>query len=457
MVSPTAHMPVGPPTRMWSSTGRDRADASSPTEATFKPGQVRPAAGGHQQPLGHHGSPPPSPTANRSAVVVDRLDGGPGATSMPSAANTPASSSPGLGLLGPTSSGRRLEDGDLGAEAAEHLGQLDADGPAAEHGQRGRHLLGLDGLPVGPVGGVGQPGHRWDPGPRTDVDHDGPGGLDDAVAHRHRVGPSRRPQPRTRRPPLSSKRFDRHGVVPAIGGLLADPPGHRAPSRGHRDRAGHPRDPSGLGQEVGGPDHHLGGDAPPVGALAPHQLRRPPRPRRGRPRPGARPRPPPPDPCPPRPRRPVRSSSLLRLSGPAWRLGVIGPVRSVPPVLPARGRLPRSQLPVGEAGSGGVVDGRSTGRSRRRTAALARLPPTRGVSSDADARRRARAQPGQPERWRAMSKQAMAPAVATLSDERVPCWGIDASASHRFRVRGPARSPPTRAPGPPAARPGDSW
>ena len=38
-------------------------------------------------------------------------------------------------------------------------------------------------------------------------------------------------------------------------------------------------------------------------------------------------------------------------------------------------------------------------------------------------------------RRRAMSKQAMAPAVATLRDDRLPCWGIEARASHRFRVR----------------------
>ena len=35
----------------------------------------------------------------------------------------------------------------------------------------------------------------------------------------------------------------------------------------------------------------------------------------------------------------------------------------------------------------------------------------------------------------------MAPAVDTLRDDRVPCWGMDASASHRFRVRaGQARA-----------------
>ena len=48
----------------------------------------------------------------------------------------------------------------------------------------------------------------------------------------------------------------------------------------------------------------------------------------------------------------------------------------------------------------------------------------------------------------------MAPAVATLSDDRVPCWGMAASASHRLRVRAASPSPRSRAPGPPAGRPG---
>ena len=54
------------------------------------------------------------------------------------------------------------------------------------------------------------------------------------------------------------------------------------------------------------------------------------------------------------------------------------------------------------------------------------------------------------DRPRATSKQAMAPAVATLREERVPCWGIDASASHRFLVSAasPVSSEPrTRATG----------
>jgi len=43
-------------------------------------------------------------------------------------------------------------------------------------------------------------------------------------------------------------------------------------------------------------------------------------------------------------------------------------------------------------------------------------------------------QPAPADRRRAMSKQAMAPAVATLSEASDPCWGMDASASQRFRV-----------------------
>ncbi len=75
VTSPTAHMPSTPGTRRWSSTGRARTESSSPTEATLS--RVRSA----RRPVATSkrsattGGPPVTERANRSAVVVDRLDG----------------------------------------------------------------------------------------------------------------------------------------------------------------------------------------------------------------------------------------------------------------------------------------------------------------------------------------------------------------------------------------------
>ena len=61
-------------------------------------------------------------------------------------------------------------------------------------------------------------------------------------------------------------------VVPGIGGLVADAPGHERPVGRDHGGAGHAGDAPPLRQEVSGAHHHFGGDAAPVGALTADEL-----------------------------------------------------------------------------------------------------------------------------------------------------------------------------------------
>ncbi len=191
---------------------------------------------------------------------------------MPSDPNTSASNVPASGSSGPTRRGRASSTVTSAAEAAEHLGQLDADGATAQHGQRGRHLLGLDGLAVGPVGRAGQSGHRGDPGPGPDVEDHGPFGLDDPVPHRHPLRPLQPSPSPHQAAALVLEPLGGHRVVPRRRWPRRGCVGPPGPSRAAPWPCRPCPAPGGLGQQIGGPDHHLGGDAPPVGALAPHQL-----------------------------------------------------------------------------------------------------------------------------------------------------------------------------------------
>ena len=65
--------------------------------------------------------------------------------------------------------------------------------------------------------------------------------------------------------------LDRDGVVPVVGGLVADPGVHGRPVGAYVGRAGQPVDPTPLGQRVGRADDHLARDAAVVRALAAHQ------------------------------------------------------------------------------------------------------------------------------------------------------------------------------------------
>ncbi len=77
--SPTAHTPVVPSTRRWSSTGSARAEASRPMEPTLSWTRSGRRVGGHQQPVGHDRLPGPEGHGEAVPVMVHRLDGHPGA------------------------------------------------------------------------------------------------------------------------------------------------------------------------------------------------------------------------------------------------------------------------------------------------------------------------------------------------------------------------------------------
>ena len=106
-----------------------------------------------------------------------------------------------------------------------------------------------------------------------------PGGEDQGATRRHRLAVDLdRPGAGDPGPApdevaaLALEAVDGHRVVPGVGGLLPDAPGHRRPVGRHDRRARHAGDAPPLGQEVRGPHHHLGGDAPPVRALTADEL-----------------------------------------------------------------------------------------------------------------------------------------------------------------------------------------
>jgi hypothetical protein len=266
VTSPTAQTPSV--TRRCSSTGSDRDDGSTPIVS------VPIAARSTRRPVATSSCSAvrvrPSARVTVNPSVVSYLGGAdPVTTSIPSprtprrGGRRPAAPRAGAAVGG-------LDDGGGDAEAGVHLGQLGADGPAAEHDHRRRQLLGLDRLTVGPVRGVGEPGDRRDrgvvpvatttPAPRAER------GRRPVTASGRRAGRARgrtcRPCRRTarRRPCRPSRRWPRPGCA-----------GRPGPSRRDGRGAGETGDSACLGEQVGGADHHLRRDAPPVGALTADQ------------------------------------------------------------------------------------------------------------------------------------------------------------------------------------------
>ncbi len=129
-----------------------------------EPGQVAAAPRGHQHPLAAQGRPvgqvhgcPGVPGRSTRSMVA------PVCTSTPSRRSTSVMSSEASGSSGPASRGPASTMVTRDPEAAHDLPDLEADGPAADDEQRGRHRLGGDRFPVGPVRHGGE--HRRDDGP----------------------------------------------------------------------------------------------------------------------------------------------------------------------------------------------------------------------------------------------------------------------------------------------------
>jgi hypothetical protein len=133
----------------------------------------------------------------------------------------------GLGLFERQQPRLRLDHGDLRAEAREDLGQFGADGPAAEHDHRFRHLLGLDDLPVGPVGRARQALDGRDGRCGAAGDDDAFTGAEHPRADRHLTGTGDGGVPADQVPALAGEPVGRHLVVPVVGGFLPDPQGDR--------------------------------------------------------------------------------------------------------------------------------------------------------------------------------------------------------------------------------------
>ena len=165
------------------------------------------AARGHEQHGGAHGRPVLEAHLDAGAVAADR-HGRPGravadgdAVVLQRAAEVRARER----LVARQRARAGLGQGDLAAEAGEHLRELDADGPRAEHDHAGGHLAQGRRLTVRPERDVGQAVDRREGGRRPGGDDD-PLGPQRAVAHPHvaAAAASSRPGPRTTSIPCAS-------------------------------------------------------------------------------------------------------------------------------------------------------------------------------------------------------------------------------------------------------------
>ncbi len=200
-------------------------------------------------------------------VVADRPGRGARAHLDAVAGEDPGQQGARLGFLGWQQPPGLLDHGDPGAEPGKNLGKFCPDRPAAQHQQRGRDPGGLDGLPVGPVGGARQAVDGRDGRLRARVDHDAPPGPEHVPAHRDLARRGDPAVPAEQGAALAGEPVHRDLVVPVVGGFLPDPPGDRGPVRVDLRAPGQAGDPASLGQQVRRADHHLGRDAAPVGAL----------------------------------------------------------------------------------------------------------------------------------------------------------------------------------------------
>jgi hypothetical protein len=130
---------------------------------------------------------------------------------------------------------------------------------------------GFDRLVVGPERRVGESGDRRDAGGGAGGDDHGTRGSVPVAVDLDDVGGEQSPAAADEGSALADEAIDRHGVVPVVGGLGADPGGDRSPVGRYGRRAGEAGDPASLGERVRSADHHLRRDAAPVRALTADQ------------------------------------------------------------------------------------------------------------------------------------------------------------------------------------------
>ena len=223
------------------------------------------------------GSPVPRARWRSRAVVGDRLDRRMGHGLDPLARRTPSvSSSLASGSSSDHEPGPASRTVTRAPNRREHLGELDADRPAADDRERRRAPRS----PRSPRGSSRTASRRaprsgGSDAPRADADDDG------ACAPRARVsptttrpGPSSRPHPgrAVRLWPRTARRRPCRPSRPSPPSGSASRPGAQSARDGRRIPA-MPSTRRASGEQVGGADHHLRGHAPPVGALAADELR----------------------------------------------------------------------------------------------------------------------------------------------------------------------------------------
>ena len=211
--------------------------------------EVRRPPGRHQQLVGRQPLAVTERHRERAVRVRDRADVHPGQHPDALAHEHVLQDLGGLGLVRPEDPRAGLQHGHPDPEAREDLGQLAADRTTADDHQRGRQRGRPDRVAVGPVRRAGQPLDRQ-------LRRAGAGVEDDATTYdvpRLTAVGERDPDPAGAVEPSDPvvdgragvlEPLDRDRVVPAAGGLLVEPPGHRGPRRRDDGVAGQGRDPA---------------------------------------------------------------------------------------------------------------------------------------------------------------------------------------------------------------------
>ena len=213
----------------------------------------------------------PSETVNRPSSYETRRDGDARQHLDALAAEHVRHDGRGLRLDRPEDVRSELEHGDLHAEAGHCLRQLGPDRATADDRQRRGQGVGAQDVAVGPERRVRQSVDRWRCRTGAGVEQHTLRRLVGLAVHLDGAG-TREPGVATDEPGSGVlEPLHRDGVVPVVGGLVADARVHRRPVGADLGAARQVVDASALGEGVGCADDHLAGDAPVVGTLATDQ------------------------------------------------------------------------------------------------------------------------------------------------------------------------------------------